>query len=159
LDFTILRFGSLYGSRANSFNAVYSMIRQALVEEKILHPGDGEEIREYIHVKDAARSSVDLIDDLYRNQYLVLTGMDSIRIKDLIRMITEMLEVDVDVECLNEHLEGHYHITPYAFRPRVARKYIPQAQRDLGQGILETIHDVYEDINRTEGDSVISPAE
>ena len=32
--------------------------------------GDGEEIREYIHVKDAASLSVDALDNNYKNEFV-----------------------------------------------------------------------------------------
>lgn len=147
LNYTILRFGSLYGRRANKFNWIHNIIRQAFTEGKMKRAGDGEEIRDYIHVKDAVQASVDILDEQYKNDYIMLTGTQSIKIKDLLLMIKEMLNNKVTIEYLNECLEGHYKITPYTFRPRVAKKYIPKTQLDLGQGILDTIYDVYKELN------------
>ena len=110
--------------------------------------GDGEEIRDYIHVKDAAQACVDMLDEKYKNDYIMLTGSQTIKIKDLLIMISEMLEHKVTIEYLDERMEGHYEITPYTFRPRVAKKYMPDTQLDLGQGILNTIYDVYKELNR-----------
>ena len=148
LNFTILRFGSLYGRRANEFNWIHNIIRQALTEGKMQREGDGEEIRDYIHVKDAAQACVDMLDEKYKNDYIMLTGSQTIKIKDLLIMISEMLEHKVTIEYLDERMEGHYEITPYTFRPRVAKKYMPDTQLDLGQGILNTIYDVYKELNR-----------
>ena len=67
LDYTILRFGSLYGSRANDFNAIHRFLIHAIKEKKIIRRGDGEEIREYIHVKDAARLSIVALDEKHTN--------------------------------------------------------------------------------------------
>ena len=53
LNFTILRYGSLYGSRANDFNFIRNSIRQALLEGIIVRNGNGEEIRDYINIVDA----------------------------------------------------------------------------------------------------------
>ncbi|MDD5434871.1 MAG: NAD(P)-dependent oxidoreductase, partial [Nitrospira sp.] len=53
LPYTILRYGSLYGPRSDNRNFIYRTIKQALATGKILREGDGEEIREYIHVYDA----------------------------------------------------------------------------------------------------------
>ena len=63
LDYTILRFGSLYGPRANKFNWVHNAIWQALTSGKIERDGNGEEVRDYIHVLDAARASVEILDN------------------------------------------------------------------------------------------------
>ncbi|MFA5256467.1 MAG: NAD-dependent epimerase/dehydratase family protein, partial [Candidatus Omnitrophota bacterium] len=58
MPYTILRYGSLYGPRTDGNNFIYAIIKQALTHNKISRHGDGEEIREYIHVRDAAKGSV-----------------------------------------------------------------------------------------------------
>ena len=149
LNYTILRFGSLYGRRANEFNWIHKIIKQALTEGKMQRKGDGNEVRDYIHVHDAAKICVDILDEQYKNDYIMLTGTQTITIKNLLLMIREMLNKDVTIEYLDEHMEGHYELTPYTFRPRVAKKYTSNTQFDLGQGILDTIYDVYTDINES----------
>ncbi len=156
LDFTILRFGSLYGRRANEFNWIHNIIRQALTEGKMQREGDGEEIRNYIHVRDAAQACVDILDEQYKNDYIMLTGAQTIKIKDLLLMIKEMLDNKVAIEYLETRMEGHYEITPYTFRPRVAKKYNPTTQFDLGQGILDTIYDVYKKLNASNEKPIVS---
>ncbi len=42
LDYTIIRYGSLYGERAGPHNGVYRLLRQALEKGEIVHRGDGE---------------------------------------------------------------------------------------------------------------------
>jgi UDP-glucose 4-epimerase len=147
LDFTILRFGSLYGRRSDPSNSIYSIIHQALTEGRIQRKGDGEEIRDYIHVDDAARASVEILDMAFQNDYVILTGSQTIKAKDLLRMIREMFNNQVDIEYLDDRIEEHYEITPYVFRPRVAKKYIQNTQLDLGQGILDTIYEVAKELD------------
>ena len=143
LNYTIARYGSLYGRRANQFNYIYKIIRQAVEEGKIVRKGDGEEIREYIHAQDAARCSVDILSEKYKNQYVILTGNQSIKVKNLLNMIREIFHGDISVEFSPEDEPGHYEITPYSFRPRVAKKVVSSSYYDLGQGILDVIHEVY----------------
>ena len=146
LNFTILRFGSLYGKRANKFNWINKIIRQALKEGKMQREGNGEEVRDYIHVKDAAQSCVDMLDKKYENEYIMLTGSQRIKIKDLLIMINEILENKITIEYLNIRMEGHYETTPYTFRPKKKKKYMPDLELDLGQGMLNTIYDVYKEM-------------
>ena len=54
LDYTILRYGSVYGPYADEANRIYRFIRDALMYGEISFQGDGYEEREYIHVDDAA---------------------------------------------------------------------------------------------------------
>lgn len=143
VDYTVLRYGSLYGRRANHFNYIYKIIQQAVEEGKIVREGDGEEIREYIHVRDAARHSVDILSEEFKNEHVIITGNQSIKIKDLLNMIREIFRGEISVEYSPEHMPGHYEITPYSFRPKVAKKIVANSYYDLGQGILDVIYEVY----------------
>ena len=148
LDYTILRYGSLYGPRANHFNFIHNIVQQALLEKQIVRKGDGEETREYIHVIDAARASVEVLQENYRNEHVMITGTKSLRIRDLLAMIKEMFHENIDIHYSDEHMSGHYNITPYIFKPIVAKKYILNYYHDLGQGILQHIYDTYEDLHK-----------
>ena len=155
LDYTILRYGSLYGPRSDERNGVYRLLRQASHGEQIQHHGTPDDTREYIHVEDAARLSVDALDDRFRNQHLVLTGQHPMRIRDLFKMFSEILgrAVDVSYEETPEGLpNGHYSVTPYSFQPRVGRKLTTTLSVDMGQGILQILEQIHQ-----EGES--SPAE
>ena len=144
LDYTILRYGSLYGPRANHFNFINRVIIQALKEKKIVREGNGEELREYIHIKDAARASIEILSDEYVNANIMITGTKSLRIRDLLSMIKEILNEKIEIEYTNKVLESHYNITPYSFKPKVAKKYQLHYYHDLGQGVLDQIYYNYE---------------
>ncbi|MBF0488049.1 MAG: NAD(P)-dependent oxidoreductase [Nitrospirae bacterium] len=143
LPYTILRFGSLYGPRADSRNVIYTMLTQALKEGKITRNGDGEELREYIHIHDAARGSVEILADEFTNQHIIITGYQQMRIKDLLFMIKEMLDNKIEIEFLPADTDLHYEITPYTFAPKIGRRLTSHTYVDLGQGILETIYNLY----------------
>lgn len=146
LIFTILRYGSLYGSRANTFNFIKNSIKQALIEGIIERKGDGEEIRDYINIIDAAKATVDALDERYSNAYLMITGEQTMKVKDLLNMINEILGNIVEIQYTKMPFEGHYKITPYSFKPKVAMKIRPKDYHDLGQGILDTIYDTYQEL-------------
>ena len=63
--------------------------------------------------------------------------------KDLLNTIREIFNNEIDIEYTEEAQEGHYQITPYSFRPRVARKLVANYYHDLGQGLLDVIQEVY----------------
>lgn len=143
LDFTILRYGTVYGPRADESNSVYRYIKQALSEKKITCPGTGEEIREYIHVKDVAKLSIDVLADEYRNTHVTITGQHPTRYRDMILTIKEMLGGDIDVEFNPpEENSAHYTRTPYSFTPKLGKKLVSNYYVDLGQGLLECAEDV-----------------
>ncbi len=159
LDFCILRFGSLYGRRANKFNYIGKVINQALLEGIINRKGDGSEIRDYIHVEDAARASVKVLEHKFNNKYVLITGNQKFAIREILEMIQEMFLGKVDINFDKKKImEGHYQFTPYSFKPRVALKYIPELQHDLGQGILDVIYDTYKKLIK-EGYDIKIPIE
>ena len=63
-------------------------------------------------------------------------------------MIKEMFKGKIDIEYKSVKEEGHYEITPYAFRPKVAKKFVSNYYHDLGQGILDVIYDVYSELDK-----------
>lgn len=146
LPYTILRYGSLYGPRANDRNFVYRMIKQSLMEKKITREGDGEEIREYVHVYDAAKNSVEVLSDEFVNQYVIITGNHQMKVKDLLLMIKEMLDNKIEIEYTVPKDNFHYEITPYTFMPKLAKRIVSKTYFDLGQGILECIQNVFKEL-------------
>jgi UDP-glucose 4-epimerase len=147
LPYTILRYGSLYGPRADERNSIYAIVKQSLSSGKIVREGDGEEIREYIHVYDAAKIGVDILSDEFVNQCVIITGNQQLKVKDLLIMIKEMLDNKIDIQYVNTKMSLHYEITPYTFAPRIARRIMGKTYLDLGQGILKTIQDIYKELN------------
>ena len=74
LDYTILRYGSLYGPRSDYRNGLFRIVKNALETGNISYEGSPEAIREYIHVEDAARADVDAIKDEFCNQHVILSA-------------------------------------------------------------------------------------
>ena len=147
LSYTILRYGSLYWPRADDRNFIYRVIQRALTEGKIEREGDGEEIREYIHVLDGAKGSVDILSEEFENQHVILAGQQQMKIKDLLMMIKEMLDNKIKIEFLPANKNHHYEITPYSFAPKIGKRLLCKTYLDLGQGILDIVHSIYKDIN------------
>ena len=152
LDYSILRYGTVYGPRADQYNSVRRTLAQALFDRKITVTGTGDEIREYVHVRDAARLSVRILNEEFKNETVVLTGLHSMRFGDLLKMIQEIVGPDVTVEIqppnpedLRHGRSGHYKITPYHFTPKIAKKLVNNPYLDLGQGLLECLTELHTD--------------
>jgi len=149
LEYTILRYGSLYGPRAGESNGLYRIVRDALVRGSISYAGNPESIREYIHVEDAARASVAALGAEFRNESVVLTGHEPMRVLDLLKMLAEIMDLPERVAFRDESYAGHYVRTPYAWQPKLGRKYTPPLHVDLGQGLLQLIEEVNRELSRT----------
>lgn len=148
MKYTCLRYGSLYGPRADHRNSIFRLVEQALKENRITYRGTGEELREFIHVQDAARSSVAILDPQYENSYITLTGKEKMRYVDLLEMIREMMGNRIEIEITPSLRKAHYRITPYNFSPKLGRKLINNPYVDMGQGLLQCISEIYERIHQ-----------
>ena len=143
LDYTILRYGSLYGPRADDANGLYKVVQEAIRTGKLRYAGHPESMREYIHVDDAARASVVALGDEFKNESVVLTGQEPMRVFDMLKMLAEIMGISEDsVEFSDDSYAGHYIRTPYAYQPKLGRKYCPPMHVDLGQGLLQLIDEV-----------------
>jgi UDP-glucose 4-epimerase len=142
LDYTILRYGSLYGPRSDSSNGLYRIVKNALDNGVITYQGSPDSMREYIHVEDAARASVTALGEDFCNQSVVLTGQEQMRVQDLLEMLAEILGLSNSIEFVGGEQLGHYVRTPYAYQTKLGRKYLPPMHVDLGQGLLELIDNV-----------------
>tara|TARA_Y100000590_G_scaffold463096_1_gene628942 strand:+ start:1048 stop:1935 length:888 start_codon:yes stop_codon:yes gene_type:complete len=148
LNYTILRFGSLYGPRSDIRNGIYRFIYQAFKNKKIEWSGSKDALREFIHVQDAADCAVKIIEEKYANQHLILTGHQSITINNLFIMIQEILKNQNISFNFSESLDSeHYKTTPYIFNPKFAKKLSPDEYIDLGQGLTEMAEQISENIN------------
>jgi UDP-glucose 4-epimerase len=149
LDYTVLRYGSLYGPRAQPWNGLKKYITQAVIDKKINYPGTGNEKREYIHVRDAAKLSVEALAEEYKNQCLNVTGTQILTSKELLYMINEIMGGGINLEFNPEHKDpNHYDVTPYRFSPKEARKMVPNVFFDLGQGVLDLVEEIYNQNNK-----------
>lgn len=151
LDYTILRYGTVYGRRADDRNSIHRYLKEALTQRRITVLGNGNELREYVHVSDVARASVQILDPAFRNERVVLSGHHPMRFKDLLEMIREMVGPDVKVEfrAVDPTLEEagkspHYAVTPYSFRPKMPRKLVGSYYVDLGEGLKDCLAEIHQ---------------
>ena len=143
LDYTILRYGSLYGPRADKTNGLYRVVQSALKNGVVSYEGDIDAMREYIHVEDAARASIKALNDEFINESVVLTGQEPMKVIDMLKILSEILGLPPEsVKFSEDKYAGHYIRTPYAYQPKLGRKYIPPMHVDLGQGLLQIINEI-----------------
>jgi len=148
LDYTILRYGSLYGPRADDTNGLYRIVKEALETGKLCYEGHPDAMREYIQVEDAAKASVAALDQEFRNESVVLTGQEPMRVLDVLKMLAEILGLADDaVDFKDGNYIGHYVRTPYAYQPKLGRKYIPPLHVDFGQGLTQLIAELSNESN------------
>jgi UDP-glucose 4-epimerase len=147
-DFILLRYGSLYGPRSQEWNGIRRFATQIVKEGRLDYSGNGQEMREYIHVHDAARLSVDVLAPKYANCAITITGQQLIRVDELISILFEIVGNDRVVNYHGENTRpDHYGNTPYRYTPKSAKKIVPLEFVDLGQGLLDVIEEIHHELN------------
>lgn len=151
LEFTFLRYGSLYGPRAQNWNGIQKFVSQILKEGRFDYVGDGAEMREYIHAIDAARLSVDVLDEKHANSAITITGQQLIRVDQLASIIFEIAGIEPKLNFQGiQSKSDHYGQTPYRYQPQTAKKLVPTEFVDLGQGLLNIIDEVHCELKTNE---------
>ena len=144
LNYTILRYGSVYSERDFENNYIFQLVKLAISTGEIEHDGDGEEVREYIHAHDAATMSVDIIEsEKFKNQHIVLTGVEKMRRVELFKMIEEILNRELKITFKNDGYNYHFKYTPYSFEATMSKKLVANPHIDMGQGLLRCIKEVH----------------
>ena len=139
-DYTIIRFGTLYGSRSTKENAIYNYIYQAYEKKQIDVLGDGTEVREYLNILDAA-SFLSKIVFSHKNETLLITGNNRYTLKDLIEIISEIIGTKIKIN-YGSNKDSHYKHTPYSFMKNQEKKISFNEYRDLGQGIIDILNEI-----------------
>jgi len=149
LKYTVIRYGSLYGERASNNNSIYKLLKSAIQNKELHYEGSGEELREYIHAADAAKLSVDILEDRqFEDQHIILTGTERLKRIELITMINEIMGNRLKIKQIKDKNIGHYKITPYSYHPSVAKKLVANPFIDLGQGLLECIQKINKELDK-----------
>ena len=62
---------------------------------------------------------------------------------DLFKLIFEVLQLEENIHLSEEsRVVSHYKISPYSFQPKESKKLVPKKFIDIGQGVLEIIHEI-----------------
>ena len=142
LNYNILRFGTIYGTRSDEKNAIYKYIKYALQNKKIIIPGSKDILREFINVSDVAELCMKVLNDIYDNQSFIITGNNNYKLENLLSMISHICNKKLKVVYKPRQKSSHYTLTPYSYEPEKSKKFVNHIYTDLGQGILEIIKDI-----------------
>ncbi len=146
LDYTILRYGTLFGLNAPQTNSITKYTSQALIHGKIDYTGDGSEIREYIHIEDAAKLSLKILDEEFNNQIISIVGNHRIKTEDLFSLINNILgstiKINYNKSISKGRSDSHYKISPTSFDREKIYTLTSNLNRELGDSIVEIMQEV-----------------
>ncbi len=141
---TIIRFGSIYGPGSSDGNTIYDLLKMAILKGKIIYWGKGDEVRQYIHVRDTAKICRKVFSKEYEKKSILVTGLEDIRSYDLLNIINEMFNKKIKIKYkYSNRSKTHYKNTPFSifknpkYIPEISEKIILENYTDIGQGIYE----------------------
>lgn len=146
LKYCILRYGTLYGPRSDISNGLHALIKESLKKKKIIYSGNPNSMRDYIHVKDAARISGRVIKKEFDNKTLIISGPQSYKITDILHIISEITNIK-KIKFIKKDKNkkfSHYLRTPYNIEETetFALKLSDNLNVDIGQGLTNLVYEL-----------------
>jgi UDP-glucose 4-epimerase len=151
LEYTILRYGSLYGREPNHWNFMYNVCRELLLTGEFAYPSSPDALREYIHITDAARETVKIaIEPEFINKSVLITGHQRLKMKEFFDMIEEILGKQITIHYAQSKDHRHYVKTPYTFEAEVPTRINLTTYVDISEGILDCLKEIRKDVDKKE---------
>mgnify|MGYP001380570160 FL=1 len=142
IKYSILRYGSIYGTRTNKLNAIHNFILQGIRDNKIIRPGMGNEIRNYINVKDAAKITYEILKKKYENKYINIIGKEKTKVKKVINKIAKKLKIKNIYFKKKVKSKYHYFKNPYSYVIPKGITIKPKKSITLNTGLDELINEI-----------------
>ena len=143
LNYTILRFGSVYGPRSDKNNGIRIILDKAISQRKIIYMGNKKAVRKYINVFDAAKACVEILKNRYENKCVVLTGPKSIKISEVLEFLAKILNINSKIIFKDEKGNtGHYIKTPNLYEAKKGRGLLLRSRINFHDGLLSLIQDI-----------------
>ena len=142
LNYSIIRFGSVFGPKASKKNGLTRIINTAIKKNKIYYNGTKRAVRRFIYVKDAARGSAEVLKKKYNNKNLLITGDNSIKISKVLHEVAKIFKIKKKAIYGNQRDKGHYDVNPYSYVPKKDVKLKIKSTISLKHGILEIIKEI-----------------
>jgi len=143
LKFTILRFGSIYGERADNNNAIRNIVYNAIKKRQLIYKGKRDASRRYINAIDVAKACVKVIDKRYDNKYITITGNKNIKISKIFNILSKRFGISKkNMKYLNEKYTGHYNRKPTTFKPRTGQNFILGKQKNFKESLFQLVDEI-----------------
>lgn len=143
LNYTILRFGSVYGVRADKSNGLRKILDKAIWQRKIIYLGNKKTVRKYINVLDAAKACTEVLKDRYKNKCIILTGKKSTKIAELLKFIAKNLKINSKIIFQDDKTNsGHYIETPKLHKTKKGRRLLFKSKINFYDDLSNLIKDI-----------------
>lgn len=148
LEYTILKYGSLYGREANHWNFIYKVCRALLTTGQFDYVSSPDAVREYIHISDAARETVRIAQSPeFANKSVLITGHQRLKMREFFEMVQEIMGRKITINYARPEKQQHYVITPYSFDIDIPVRVNLSKYVDISEGILDCLREVEREVH------------
>ena len=139
IKYVILRFGTVYGERANKFNTVKNFIDQAKKNKKIFRNTQGKELRSYINVKDVIKIIFLLNQKRFENNYYNIFGNKKITVRKLLNIIKNKIPGTKIFYSKKDNRKFNYKTNPFTYKLRKGKVVKLENYINLEEGLNKLI--------------------
>ena len=139
IKYVILRFGTVYGERANKFNTVKNFIDQAKKNKKIFRNTQGKELRSYINVKDVIKIIFLLNQKRFENNYYNIFGNKKITVRKLLNIIKDKMPGTKIFYSKKDNRRFNYKTNPFTYKLRKGKAVKLENYINLEEGLYKLI--------------------
>ncbi len=139
LNYVILRFGSLYGERADKNNGIKLIVDEIIKNKKLIYLGSSKASRRYIHVKDAAIACNSVIQKKFKKICLNITGKKTVKIQKMFSTIGKVLKIKKR-KFLNKQNSGHYISKPTKYNLRKSKNFFVAKEKNFYKSFFELLN-------------------
>ena len=154
-NYTILRYGSVYGPRSDKSNGLRKIIVRAIWQRKLIYMGNKKTIRKYVNVLDVAKASVETLKDSYKNKSILLTGQKGEKISEVLKFLSKTLKINSKIIYKNEKKSKHYVTKPNPYIMTQATEFKFNKTADLEKSILSLIEKLKNKLNKSLKEKII----
>ncbi|MDD1659594.1 MAG: NAD-dependent epimerase/dehydratase family protein [Methanomicrobiales archaeon] len=151
LEYTILKYGSLYGRESNHWNFINKVCRDLVSRGEFDYIGSPDAVREYIHISDAARETVRIArNPEFANRSVLITGHQRMKMREFFDMVQEVMGGKVTINYAPLERQQHYVTTPYSFDMEIPVRVNLSQYVDISEGILDCLREAQREVHGTD---------
>jgi UDP-glucose 4-epimerase len=149
LEYTIVRYGSLYGRDANEWNPIYKVLKSLFTSNEYTYISSKDAVREYIHIYDASRETIRISQDPhFTNKAVLISGHQKIKVEELFAIISEILGKEINIHYSSPEQHKHYVLTPYSFQADIPERVNLSTYIDISEGLLDCMREIQKDLDQ-----------
>ncbi|MFA4850522.1 MAG: NAD(P)-dependent oxidoreductase [Methanoregula sp.] len=153
LEYTIVRYGSLYGRDANEWNPIYKVLKALFTTNEYTYISSKDAVREYIHIYDAARETVRIAQaSQFANKAVLITGHQKMKVEEFFSIIGEIIGKKIVIHYTPADKHKHYVMTPYSFQADISERVNLSTYIDISEGILDCLKEIQKELDQTKNE-------